>query len=332
MRKIFATIFAVFACSSLLAEHVVIVGGGPAGLATAIEAHQNGAEVTLIEKRKEYSREQTLFIFNSSIDLLEKWQVTVPWMRVVDKGPGTKLGFVQIKILEEAMDARVKELGVTKLYGEFKRIEHGKLVIAEEGEEREISYDLLVGADGVHSPVRESLGIPVNCMGKAYAVAVGVILANPSKFEITPDIRKDDLFGKKFSLPFASLVCVQSVKPLEKLETMLMRFGWEKEAEAISKGQAEVFDNIEVILQQAETFSDKRKSAILVGEATAAASFFHGMGANTAFKTAALAGEFFQALKNDPGAAFDAFNNSVKVTTDAMIEDSRNLFPKECSS
>lgn len=331
MKKIILSIVTVFACSSLLAEHVVIVGGGPAGLATAIEAYQAGAEVTIIEKRKDYSREQTLFIFNSSIELLEKWKVTVPWMRVVEKGPGTKLGFVQIKTLEEAMDARVKELGIAKLYGEFKKIEDGKVVIAEEEGERAISYDLLVGADGVHSRVREGLGIHANCMGKAYAVAAGVMLADPSKFEITPDIRKDELFGKKFSLPFASLVCVQSVKPLGKLETMMMRFGWEKEAEAIAKGEAIVFDNIEVVLQQAETFSDKKRSAILVGEATAAASFFHGMGANTAFKTAAFAGEFFQALKQDPNAAYEAFNKSVKETTDAMIDDSRNLFTT-CSS
>jgi len=75
-----------------------------------------------------------------------------------------------------------------------------------------------------------------------------------------------------------------------------------------------------VILQQAKAFSNQEASAILVGDAAATGSFFQGMGANTAFMTAELAGQFVKSK------SYADFNQSMKATTDALIEDSRYLF------
>lgn len=59
-RILFLLVFGV--CSHLFCSDaplsIVIVGGGPAGLATAIVAKEQGAQVTVIEKRASYSREQ----------------------------------------------------------------------------------------------------------------------------------------------------------------------------------------------------------------------------------------------------------------------------------
>lgn len=50
---------------ALQALDIVIVGGGPAGLSTAIEAYLTGANVTIIEKRDGFSRGQLLIPLNS---------------------------------------------------------------------------------------------------------------------------------------------------------------------------------------------------------------------------------------------------------------------------
>jgi hypothetical protein len=86
---------------------VLVIGGGPAGLATAIEASVNGAHVIIIEKRNSYSRLQRVFLLDSSIKLLEKWKVDVPEMTVADFGDNGKFSFVSINRLEEALVTQV---------------------------------------------------------------------------------------------------------------------------------------------------------------------------------------------------------------------------------
>ena len=112
----------------------------------------------------------------------------------------------------------------------------------------------------------------------------------------------------------------------EQLQKMATECGWQREALLISKDKAFIATDIPVTLQQAQTFSSEDKAAILVGDAAATASFFQGMGANTALKTAEKAGQFFREVQKQNPAAYQSYNQVLRKTTDAMIEDSAFLF------
>jgi 2-polyprenyl-6-methoxyphenol hydroxylase-like FAD-dependent oxidoreductase len=311
---------------------VLIIGGGPAGLATAIEAKKSGAKVTLIEKRNEYSRPQRLFLFDPSIQLLKRWQVTVPQLQIAELGDGSCIGFVEINRLEEGLENKVKELDIQRIQGEFKALGSNKTAVIStpEQEELKISYDIIVGADGAHSRVREVLGLEINHLGSA--VGAFAFVPDPTdtstEIDVSPPIRKDAGFLRRIKAPSVSILLMQSPmdSSKEQLQKIATECGWHKEALLIGEDKAFIATDIPITLQQTLAFSSKNKSAILVGDATATASFFQGMGANTALKTAEIAGRFFQSVQKQRPTAYQDFNQSMKETTDAMIEDSAFLF------
>ncbi|HUD01888.1 MAG TPA: NAD(P)/FAD-dependent oxidoreductase [Rhabdochlamydiaceae bacterium] len=315
----------LFADQSKEPPSVVIIGGGPAGLATAIEAHQSGAVVTVVEKRDSYSRPQILFLLNSSIKLLEKWKVAIPQMRVIDLGDGDRIGFVQIKHLEESLENRVKELGIQKITGEFKELSPNALLVTSQDKELILSYDILVGADGVHSRVRDALGISMNVLGTGKGAFAVIRQTTSTEVDISPAIKQDGLFLRRMKVPSASVIFIQSSIDASKnlLQKAIKEQGWHNEAEQLDK--AIIGTDIPITLQQAQTFSNEKESAILVGDAAATASFFQGMGANTALKTAEIAGNFFKNYRT----SYQEFNRAMKNTTDELIEDSRFLFVSE---
>src|SRR5579872_1381381 len=120
---------------------VVIIGGGPAGLATAIEAKQAGAIVTVVEKRSAYEREQQLFLRGHSIALLEKWKVDSPWLKKVEIGD-KRVGFIPISALEEALLKRARKLGVRVIQDEFIELSENRRSVILSGKGA-ISYDIL---------------------------------------------------------------------------------------------------------------------------------------------------------------------------------------------
>ena len=124
-------------------------------------------------------------------------------------------------------------------------------------------------------------------------------------------------------MPHGSLIFMQSFAPisLEQFRFAIAKEGWHEEEKSEIFSQA-----IDVTLQQAHVFYNSQQSALLVGDAAATASFFRGMGANTAFKTAAAAGIFFRSVGQEGPADYESFNQSVKLATDAMIQDSQFLF------
>lgn len=162
----------------------------------------------------------------------------------------------------------------------------------------------------------------------AWAFIVFSDLAN--RFDLSNVIKKNDFFVRKMTIPSATIIFAQSTK-LEKIyprkfEALIRDCGWEKEAEMIASSDAKLSETIKIELQQSVTFSSEKKSAILVGDAAAAASFFQGMGANTALKTASIAGDFFKKKMKTDNDAYFFFNQNMKEITDLMIEDSKFLF------
>jgi 2-polyprenyl-6-methoxyphenol hydroxylase-like FAD-dependent oxidoreductase len=333
MRKFF--IFLCLNCLvfvSLFAKtpSVLIIGGGASGLATAIEARQAGYHVTVVEKRAIYERRQTLFLLEPSLKLLKKWEVTLPSMKVIEGEEFGSMGIVPIKDLEEGLEIRALALGVEKVHGEFidfHRTKHEAIVATASGD-RFLPYDLIVAADGAHSRVREALGIQPICFGTATASSVFIRFESPEPMGISPAIHKDDYFIRKITLGMGSLVFMQAPSQNstseKQLQKALSACGWEPEAKALHAKKVSFFvDGIPIILAQAPRFCDETRGAILVGDAAATASFLQGMGANTALKTASLAGDFF---KSKEAARYRSFEEGIQDATDALIEDSRYLF------
>lgn len=335
MRLIFLIAFHI--CTfSLQALDVVIIGGGPAGLATAIEAHASGANVTVIEKRSTYSRDQLLFLFDYSLELLNKWHVSIPSMQIVSFEDGHLMGSTKIKDLEEALAKRVHELGIKVMHGAFLNLVKGAVTVATEVGECEISYDVLVAADGAHSEVREAVAIPSCIFGKAMSIAA--IIPSPDsnkKAELLPANLQEGRFIKRIFFPRGRCLILQyplndATKDYQQLDQQALieeaqKAGWLEEVDWITKGKSFITPEIPIILQQALAFSDMEKSIILVGDVAATAPFCQAMSANTALKSAEVAGVFFVNIQKDTDQSYSQFNMQMKEVTDALITDSKYL-------
>jgi 2-polyprenyl-6-methoxyphenol hydroxylase-like FAD-dependent oxidoreductase len=320
----------IFGCTTVdHPAHVVVIGGGPAGLATAIEAKLAGASVQVVEKRSEYTRPQRQILVDNSIKLLKKWGVSVDQMKVVQINPDESIAIVSIHVLEECLARRAREMNIEFFQGEFVRLNSDQTISVSSVSNSlvTLSYDFLVGADGIHSKTREALGIKVNHLGDAKARAVFVPLAPTSKpaFDISQPIKGPSYFISRIKMPVGSIIFMQSFAPipLEQLKLAIGKEGWHDEE--VSPELIKAFP-VDVTLQQAKSFSNAKKSALLVGDTAATASFFRGLGTNTALKTAAAAGAFFRTVQEEGNAAYEAFNQAAKLATDAMIQDSLFLF------
>lgn len=335
MRHILIATAITLTSASVQAASAVVVGGGPVGLATAIEAKQSGFDVTIVEKREDYIRNQTFFLFDSSLELLEKWGLSIPEMKVIDIGEGGKIGLVQIKVLEKYLQKRASDLGIENVHGELVDIykEDKSIRVSTEGKETDLFYDVLVGADGAYSVTREKLGIDCHHFGEAIAGSAFVPLESKGEIGFSPYSHEENCFIRKIDLGSGSLLFLQSEsKEIDDFEEILekisLKCGWKEEADAIAIGKATMMKDIHVLLQQAVEFSSENYSTILVGDAAATASFLQGMGVNTGFLTAELAGQLFQGIIKEEKEVYKKFDLAMKKTTDLLIKDSEFLFVK----
>jgi 2-polyprenyl-6-methoxyphenol hydroxylase-like FAD-dependent oxidoreductase len=129
----------------------------------------------------------------------------------------------------------------------------------------------------------------------------------------------------KIEVPGVTVISAQGNElSLEKLSNAALEKGWKEEADQISAGIGTFSQNFEVILLQAKSFVDSKKSALLIGDAAATASFIQGMGANTALESAEAIGLFFHTdlTEND----FSLFNQKMQEITNRLLSDSLFLF------
>lgn len=301
---------------------VVIIGGGPIGLATAIEARQAKASVTVVEKRCAYDRVQRLFLFDHSLQLLEKWGVVIPELCKIPVDD-TYMGIVKISLLEEALLKRAEELGVNVIQDEFIELSQNErsILLKDVGV---VPYDIIVAADGAHSCLRKALGIEVDRIrkGKAGAALIPSLCEESSLIGASPDLQYGSSFIKKFHLPGMCLMFIQGPFSATKDDFIALckAFGWELEAEQIAEGKAHLLQNVDVNLQKAKKFSEEDQSALLVGDAAGTGSFLRGSGVNYGLKTAEIAGRFFRSHD------FESFEAEMHSETSALIEDSAFLF------
>jgi 2-octaprenyl-6-methoxyphenol hydroxylase len=167
----------------------VVVGGGPAGLATAIALAQAGVSTALVARRSPYADNRTTALLGGSVDFLQSldvWQrcstdaAPLRVMRLVDdtrrliRSPEVKFSSDEIgmetfgynienRLLMVAMEDRAAELpSLVRIDDEAQSVVTDEsLVTITTRQGQSLSAGLVAGADGRHSLCREAAGIGV---------------------------------------------------------------------------------------------------------------------------------------------------------------------------
>lgn len=169
--------------------HTAVVGGGPAGLATAIALAQAGIDTVLVARRSPYADNRTTALLGGSVDFLQSLDIwrrctgdaaALRTMRLVDdtrrliRSPEVKFSSDEIgmeafgynienRLLMVAMEARAAELpNLARVDDDAQSVvanETSVIITTKDGQT--LSAALVVGADGRHSLCREAAGIGV---------------------------------------------------------------------------------------------------------------------------------------------------------------------------
>ncbi len=168
---------------------VVVIGGGPAGVAAAIALAQTGANIALVARRAPYADNRTTALLGGSVDFLERLEVwprckdkaaALRTMRLVDdtgrlvRAPEVRFSCDEIGLdvfgynidnrsLMTALEERAAGLpGLTRFDDEAETISPEDAEIAiRTAEGKSLSAHLVIGADGRQSLCREAAGIEV---------------------------------------------------------------------------------------------------------------------------------------------------------------------------
>jgi 2-octaprenyl-6-methoxyphenol hydroxylase len=168
---------------------VVVVGGGPAGLAAAIALAQTGANTALVARRAPYADNRTTALLGGSVDFLQQLDVwprcegqaaALRAMLLVDdtgrliRAPEVRFSSDEIgldafgynienRTLMLALEARAAELpDLARFDDEADAISPVDAEVAvRTRQQQSLSARLVVGADGRHSLCREAAGIEV---------------------------------------------------------------------------------------------------------------------------------------------------------------------------
>jgi 2-octaprenyl-6-methoxyphenol hydroxylase len=168
---------------------VAVIGGGPAGVASAIALAQTGAKTALIARRTPYADNRTTALLGGSVDFLEQLEVwrrckdkaaPLQTMRLVDdtgrliRAPEVRFSCDEIGLemfgynienreLLTALEQRAAELSNLRRFDdEADTINPDDAEVAiRTGGGKSVSARLVVGADGRRSLCREAAGIEV---------------------------------------------------------------------------------------------------------------------------------------------------------------------------
>lgn len=313
---------------------VAVIGGGPAGLSAAIQAHLLGANVTVIEKRQTYTRNNILFLYEPSLDVFKQWGVVIPEIEILSLH-GQVRGLVLIKDLEEALKKRASDLGINVINGTFEDFvgTEKSIAISTPLELIELPYDLAVVADGAHSQARSKLGISTYVRGNA----MGAVVILPKKNnEGEMRVQRNDtdaFFVKNVYTPSTNIILMHSrpdraIQEVSKKEVaeVCYELSWNEEASLVSENSLLILENIPITLQRASAFSNINKGVILLGDAAACTSFFEGQGINTAVAEIAFFAELLVNFQQNPERAHALFDASMEETVDAVVEKNSVLF------
>lgn len=166
--------------------HLLVAGGGPVGLATAIDAAGRGLRVTVLEPRTgQVDKACGEGLMPSAVAALARLGVNpagVPFAGIsylaADGARGARHAFsagpglgVRRTELHRALSERAHDVGVEVLPGRLSALTQdadGVEVFVDGG--RRLRAPWLVGADGLHSTVRRLVGMPTRTDGRRYGL------------------------------------------------------------------------------------------------------------------------------------------------------------------
>jgi 2-octaprenyl-6-methoxyphenol hydroxylase len=168
---------------------VAVIGGGPAGLATAVALPESGARIALIARRLPYADNRTTALLGGSVDFLDRLEVwprcrdqaaALRVMRLVDdtgrliRAPEVRFSCDEIgldvfgynienRALMIALEQRAAEIsGLVRFDDEAVTINPGDADVAIQTRDgKSIAARLVIGADGRQSLCREAADIEV---------------------------------------------------------------------------------------------------------------------------------------------------------------------------
>jgi 2-octaprenyl-6-methoxyphenol hydroxylase len=167
---------------------VVVIGGGPTGLAAAIASARVGARTALVARRTPYADNRTTALLDGSVDFLQALDVwplckdnaaALRVMRLVDdtgrliRAPEVRFSCDEIGLdvfgynienhfLVAALEERAATFSnLTRFDDEAAAIEPGEKIVSIRLSAGSLFALLAVGADGRHSASREAAGIDV---------------------------------------------------------------------------------------------------------------------------------------------------------------------------
>jgi 2-octaprenyl-6-methoxyphenol hydroxylase len=165
-------------------SEVAVVGGGPAGLVSAIALQAAGAETLLIAPRAEPDHRTTALLASSvkALKTLGVWQACIPYaaplkkLRIVDdtqrlfRAPETFFDAAEIGLdafgynienrhLVAALEARVSELALARITVPAHAVKSDADGVTIKHADGEVRARLAIGADGVRSLCRMAAGI-----------------------------------------------------------------------------------------------------------------------------------------------------------------------------
>lgn len=162
---------------SALSGRVVVIGGGPVGLFTALEARDAGNDVTLIEKRHKYTRATTFRTDGLTQHRLRKHVGSVVHDQIKNGGDVGTGGEMQIKHMEDALLTAIVNrtnptIRVLRGYEFVAFTEDGQVLVNEttwNNASVRLHADLLVAADGKEGKVASALKIGKTCISDPWA-------------------------------------------------------------------------------------------------------------------------------------------------------------------
>lgn len=175
---------------------IVVIGGGPAGLRTAIQAAFLGCDIWVVEKRKQFGRNNLLHLWDSSISDIK----TIGGKFFYPKLCWGGIHHISIRKLQLTLLKVALFLGVQMIWGfQFKDIIEPKeksmfwniLLESKKKEELVLEANVLIGADGADSCVGKRVGLECKVFQGAEAIGITANLENRK----TPEENQLNEFG-----------------------------------------------------------------------------------------------------------------------------------------
>lgn len=174
-------------------EKIIIVGGGPAGMACALELGKRGFIVQLVERRAQRSiigKATGINLRTFTFLWLEKHGIqlddAIPMRRFVFHDDNQKIASIRVPeidgmapafmlaqtLLENRLECALRDIGVNVSFGIEASNPHQSdwqasiTLIDPAGNTTQTNADWILAADGAHSPLRGALGI--RSVGRSY--------------------------------------------------------------------------------------------------------------------------------------------------------------------